>query len=110
VPPPLILLFLHLSTSKLALLALVFSVTSNGINFVKLVKGVMAARVRRLEKKLGIHALPPQPEDWTITPADIVEIRVRPEALRPAQTASAAQTAPARHGRGRLWRRARSRP
>jgi hypothetical protein len=66
------------NTHTLALLALVFSVTSNGYSVITLVRKLIEARARWIDRKLGLHALPPPHEARVIPIEDVAEIRLKP--------------------------------
>lgn len=66
-----------MSPQTLALIAVVFSATSQAINLATLARKLLERRVRRLERKLHIHALPREIEPDVITVADIIEIRIK---------------------------------
>jgi len=78
----LLILGLKLSPQTLALIALCLSVAQQSINFWKLIKGFLEKRARRLERLVGIHALPPEhpKTERSITVAEIDKIVLKPKA------------------------------
>jgi hypothetical protein len=70
------------NTHTLALLALIFSAVSNGNTAVTLIRHLIAARARWIERKLGVAVLPPEPEPDTIQVSDILEIKLKPKPRR----------------------------